>query len=329
MSSGDPPTLFPFENLTYLAQHPASLHYSRLLRGKNGPDIDPSDNTALEGDVVAKWEQPDDTSYVFTLKPNLKWQNIAPMNGRAMTATDILNTYEAFLAKSQNAAGWKAVVDTFEAPDEKTVKITLKTPFAPFLVSHASSTEALWLIPVEIIDNDQVKTQPVGSGPWIFDDYETGVAMRWLKNPDFHDIADFPHYDLIDCRMSIDSGQRQRNVVRSSAFVPEVQYIDLSSTSNAVASIDWDAHDRPLCSQLATPHESTLPTPDISSSRTVTRREKNGTDEHVIYRANSYTRQHECNQRSTCGQKRGFGASTDQEGWTLSPRMCSRASATA
>ncbi|MCL4231985.1 MAG: hypothetical protein KJ053_10405 [Dehalococcoidia bacterium] len=59
VSSGDPPTLFPYENLTYLAQHPASLHYSRLVRAKNGPDIDPSDFTALEGDLAEKWQQPD------------------------------------------------------------------------------------------------------------------------------------------------------------------------------------------------------------------------------------------------------------------------------
>ncbi|MGD9933707.1 MAG: ABC transporter substrate-binding protein [Dehalococcoidia bacterium] len=233
MSSGDPPTLFPFENLTYLAQHPASLHYSRLLRGKNGPDIDPSDNTALEGDVVEKWEQPDDTSYVFTLKPNLKWQNIAPMNGRAMTASDILKTYEAFLAKSQNAAGWKAVVEKFEVPDEKTVKITLNKPFAPFLVSHASSTEALWLIPVEIIDNDQVKTKPVGSGPWIFDDYETGVAMRWLKNPDFVDGADFPHYDGVEASLQKDP-QRLIAALQSGDF-------DMAGLSGTVYT---DAHSK-------------------------------------------------------------------------------------
>ena len=201
ISSGDPPTLFPFENLTYLAQTPSSLHYSRLLRSQSGPDINPADHTKLEGDVVEKWEQPDDTTYVFTLKPNLKWQNKAPMNGRAMTATDIVNTYTAFLGKSQNAAGWKAVVSSFDATDEKTITIKLNNPFAPFLTSHASSTEALWLIPVETIDNDQVKSDPVGSSAWIFDEYETGVAFRWDRNPDYYDAADFPHFDKVEASL--------------------------------------------------------------------------------------------------------------------------------
>jgi len=201
ISSGDPPTLYPYENLTYLVQNPSSLHYSRLLRQKSGPDISSTDYTSLEGDVAQKWEQPDDLTHIFTLKPNLKWQNVAPMNGRAMTAPDIVKSYEAFLAKSQQANGWKAVVDNLEATDEKTLKFTMKSPFAPFLVTNISNPEHFWLIPVETIDNDQVKTKPVGSGPWIFDDYETGVAMRWVKNPDFVDIAEFPHFDKVEASL--------------------------------------------------------------------------------------------------------------------------------
>ena len=107
-SSANPPTIFPFENLTYLAQTPAAFQYSRLLRGKNGPNVDNGDNTAMEGDIVSKWEQPDNQTYVFTMKPNVKWQNKAPMNGRAITATDFVKPYDAYLGISQNAAGWKA-----------------------------------------------------------------------------------------------------------------------------------------------------------------------------------------------------------------------------
>lgn len=72
-SSANPPTIFPFENLTYLAQTPACIYYSRLLRGKNGANVDPNDNTALEGDIAQKWEQPDNQTFIFTMKPNVKW----------------------------------------------------------------------------------------------------------------------------------------------------------------------------------------------------------------------------------------------------------------
>jgi peptide/nickel transport system substrate-binding protein len=199
-NSGDPPTLFPFENLTYLAQVPSTNHYSRLMRGVSGPDISPTDHTKLEGDIAEKYEQPDDQTYVFTLKPNIKWHDKAPLNGRTATATDFVKTYEAFLATSQNAAGWKAVVDKVEAPDEKTVRISLKTPFAPFLTTHASSAEAVWFIPAETIDSGLAKRDPIGTGPYVFRQYEPGVAMRWDRHPNYHD-SPIPYYERVESSM--------------------------------------------------------------------------------------------------------------------------------
>jgi peptide/nickel transport system substrate-binding protein len=233
ISSGDPPTLFPYENLTYLAQTPSSLHYSRLLRSTSAPDIDPADHTALEGDVIAEWEQPDDTTYVMTLKDNVTWHNKAPMNGRKMTAQDLLATWESFKTLSQNANGWTLIINNFEATDEKTIKITLKSPFAPFLTTHASSPEAFWLIPVETIENDQVKTDPVGSSAWVFDNYETGVAIRWTRHETFHDIADFPHFDGVEGSLLRDP-QRLIQAAESGDF-------DLVGLSGAVYA---DAHEK-------------------------------------------------------------------------------------
>ena len=241
ISSGDPPTLYPFENLTYLAQVPASYHYSRLLRSVAGPDINPADHTKLEGDVVADWEQPDDTTYVFTLKDNVAYHDKAPMNGRMMNAQDVLATWEAFQGASQNAAGWALVVDTFEAPDESTVKITLKNPFAPFLTTHASSAEALWLIPVETIDNDQVKSDPVGTGPWVFDTYETGVRIVWNRHEAYMDSADFPHYDGVEASLLKDP-QRLIAAVEAGEF----DYCGLSGTLYNDAHAKFDPNGKEL-----------------------------------------------------------------------------------
>jgi ABC-type transport system substrate-binding protein len=197
-SSANPPTIFPFENLTYLAQTPSASHYSRLLRGTGGPNIGVNDNTAMEGDLAAKMpEQPDPKTYIFTMKPNVKWHDKAPLNGRAATAQDFVKTYDAFLKVSQNAAGWKAVVDKITAPDEKTIRIDLTAPYAPFLITHASSAEAMWFIPAETIDNDQAKKDPVGTGPFIFEKYESGVAISWKRNPTYYD-APYPYFDRVE-----------------------------------------------------------------------------------------------------------------------------------
>jgi peptide/nickel transport system substrate-binding protein len=152
-----------------------------------GPDIESSDYTVLEGDAADVWEQVDDLTYTFHIRENLKWHDLEPMNGRAATADDFAQTYEAFSTLSQNAAAFEATIDRVEATDAQTVTVTLKELFAPFLTTHASSPEGVWFIPVEIINSGQVQQQPVGTGPWIFNEWQTGVAMRWDRNPDFYD----------------------------------------------------------------------------------------------------------------------------------------------
>jgi peptide/nickel transport system substrate-binding protein len=204
VSSGNPPTLYPFENLTYLAQYPAGYHYSRLLRGVAGKDIAVEDKTVLTGDLAEDWEQIDETTYSFTWKPNVVWHNKSPMNGRAATATDWKASYDTFATVSQNGAKFGGVIESVDAPDEKTVVIKLKTPFAPFLSSMAASAEGPWFIPVETIDSGQAKEDPVGTGPYLFRELATGVSIKWEKNPDYYD-APLPNYDKIEAGLFNDA----------------------------------------------------------------------------------------------------------------------------
>jgi peptide/nickel transport system substrate-binding protein len=198
ISSQNPPTIFPFENLSYLAQTPGAYMYSRLLRSVAGPGIADTDHTKLEGDIAAKLpEQVDNVTYVFTMKPNVTFHDKPPLNGRTATARDFVNTWEYFKAKSQNAGAFNSVIDKVEAPDDKTIKFTLKNTFAPFLTTHASSPEGIWLIPVETIESGQAQKDPVGTGPWIFRQWETGVAIRFDRHPKFHD-SPLPYFAKVE-----------------------------------------------------------------------------------------------------------------------------------
>jgi peptide/nickel transport system substrate-binding protein len=173
------------------------------LRSVADKDTSWDDQSKLEGDVAAKLpEQPDPLTFVFTLKPNVKFHDKPPMNGRAMTAKDIVATWEVFKTKSQNAGAFTSI-DKVEAPDDKTVKFTLKEPYAPFLLTNASSPEGLWLIPVETIESGQVQRDPVGTGPFIFRQWEKGVAIRWDRNPAWHD-SPAPHFARIEASLNND-----------------------------------------------------------------------------------------------------------------------------
>ncbi len=204
ISSADPPTIYPYENLTYLAQTPSAYHYSRLLRGVAKEGVAVEDKTVLEGDIASKFEVVDPTHYTFTLKPNIKWQNKAPMNGRAATAQDFVKAYDVFSKVSQNGPKFGAIIDKVEAPDEKTVKFTLKGPFAPFLSSIAASAEGIWFIPVETIDSGQAKEDPVGTGPFIFRSRAAGVSIKWDRNPDYYDQP-YPYFDKVEAGLFNDT----------------------------------------------------------------------------------------------------------------------------
>ena len=85
-----------------------------------------------------------------------------------------------------------------------TVRFRLHRPHAPFL-SLVGSSQHLWIIPPEIVDDNTVAQRPVGSGAWIFDSYDSGESLRWRRNPQWHGGSrhDLPLTDRITA--SLDS----------------------------------------------------------------------------------------------------------------------------
>jgi len=204
LNTGDPPTLFPYENVTYRAQTTACFHYSRLLAEYGAPDVDVDDFTVLEGDLAESLpEQPEEITYIFKLRENVHWHDKPPLNGRKATAEDFVQTYQAFVSLAQNAALYEGVVDRVEAIDEHRLKFTLKEPYAPFLVVQASTYEGLWFIPVETINNGQVQTDPVGTGPWVFERYNSGVSITWRRNENYFREG-WPYYDRAEASLTGD-----------------------------------------------------------------------------------------------------------------------------
>ena len=187
LSSGDPPTLDPYENLTYRAQHAAGYHYSKLIREIEGaPGISAIATAEISPDAATGMpEIVDELTYIFDIREDIHWHDVEPTNGRQMSIDDILLTHDRFREVSANAAGWDAVVDQFNGGEDRTIEFKLHQPHAPFL-TLASSSQHLFLIPQEIVDAGTVAEHPVGSGPWIFEEFEPNVALRWRRNPNWH-----------------------------------------------------------------------------------------------------------------------------------------------
>lgn len=183
-STEDPPTLDPFLNVSYRSQIFAAFFYSRLLMSKKGPGI-PAQAYIMEGDLAETWKvSPDAKTYTFNLRPDAKWQNVAPMNGRPVTAADVAWSFERFMKVSPQKTTFD-IVDSVSAPNEKTVEFKLKDGYAPF--EAAVGAPVFWIMPKEVIEADGDATKRViGSGPFIFDKHDKGISFNGKKNKEYY-----------------------------------------------------------------------------------------------------------------------------------------------
>jgi len=210
LSTGNPPSLAANTQLTFLAQIPAAFHYSRLLKfdpgrvsqinGYNSVEIDFSNvvGDACEGPPEVVDEG---VTLNFTLRDNLNFHDVEPVNGRPVTAEDVKIAIDRFATESPNRGNWLGAVADVTVTGDKTFTITLHRPFAPaFQVLFGNTDGGPWIIPAEVVDQELLNTQPIGSGPWIFEEWDPDVVIRWRKNPDYYD-APKPYMDGIEASL--------------------------------------------------------------------------------------------------------------------------------
>jgi peptide/nickel transport system substrate-binding protein len=161
---------------------------------KKGPGI-PAQAYIMEGDLAETWKVSDDgKTYTFNLRPDAKWHNVAPLNGRLVTAQDVVWSFERFMKVSPQKSTFDQVADV-TAPDAKTVVFRLKDVYVPF--EAAIGSPIFWIMPHEVVEADGDATKRViGSGPFIFDKFDSGISYTGKKNPNYYRKGE-PHVDEI------------------------------------------------------------------------------------------------------------------------------------
>lgn len=216
-----PPSLDPYTQTSYQNAYVNGLSYSKLLRFKAGtPDVSPADN-AMEPDLAKSLpEQKDDLTYVFTLKPGIKFHN-----GRALTSADVfyaLDRYKNY-EKSVHKTGL-GFIDKVETPDDVTVKITTKIPYADTSY-YLGGNLGVWISPKEHAESADAPTKMLGSGPFIHTETQSGVSMSFKKNPDYYDKP-YPYFDDVKVFGVSDTAKRvadfsSKQVDLSWLFLPD------------------------------------------------------------------------------------------------------------
>ncbi len=224
--SGDPPTLDPYGHLSFLSQYIGVHSYGRLLKWKTGPNVVPLSEAVP--DLAQSYELGDGGATVtFKLRQGVKFHNKPPLNGRVLTAEDVMVSFDRYRAKSPNGRSLD-VVDKLESPDAGTLVFKLKRPFSPF-VELIASPNALWIMPREVSAGqiDPTKVEGViGTGPWVFDSYRPSAELKFLRNPQYYGQLDgeqTPFLDGIQYLIMPEYAQQMSQFVagRTSAFTPK------------------------------------------------------------------------------------------------------------
>ena len=100
----DTPALDPIATTALPAQFLAGYVYSRLMKFRTGPDPSVFARYEVEGDLAETLEMaPDGLTATFRLRPTARWQDVAPVSGRAVEAEDIRLALERFRSLPTNA----------------------------------------------------------------------------------------------------------------------------------------------------------------------------------------------------------------------------------
>ncbi len=156
-------------------------------------------------DVATGFEQPDDLTYIFTLRQGVKFHDIAPANGREITARDFVYSFNR-LTQVLNPIdpGFMArVVDKVEAPDAYTLKITTKKPYS----SALQVMGGFWYAVVNQEAFEQwggISKRALGSGPFVLKSFEQEQGASLIRNAGYYKAGQ-PYLDGMDITVITDS----------------------------------------------------------------------------------------------------------------------------
>jgi peptide/nickel transport system substrate-binding protein len=179
--------------------------------------------------MVDRWTASDDKlTYNFILRDGLKWHD-----GQPVRAADCVASLERWGKRDTLGQKLMEAVGRMQAVDNKTITISLKSPFPLILDALGKlSSNVPFMMPERLAKTDAYQQIPeaIGSGPFKFvkEEWEPGHKAVFVKNPDYVPREEAP---------SFAAGGKVAKVDR-------VEWLYIPDTSTAAAALnageaDW------------------------------------------------------------------------------------------
>ncbi len=170
--SGEPPNYDCHANSSFAAIHWLAPHYSTLLK------FDTANYPKIVAGLAESWQvAPDQLTYSFKLRPNVKFHD-----GSSMTSADIKATYERLRSPPQGVVSLRQGsfedISAIETPDPQTVVFKLSKPDAAMLANFASPWNCVYSAAKLQQDANFPKANIMGTGAFRFVEHVKG--SHWV-----------------------------------------------------------------------------------------------------------------------------------------------------
>src|SRR6266567_4664511 len=164
----------------------AGLVHNRLVRYRFTDEATGTNDLTLVGDLAESWEaNSDHRVWTFKLRHGVKWQSVAPLNGRELVAADVKYCFEAYAKEGVQSFTFREI-EGMETPDKYTLRIHLKTPNVLF--AHNLAEPIAVIFSREVLEEDgDLKKRMIGTGPYLLKEHTRKVRIVLSRNPDYFD----------------------------------------------------------------------------------------------------------------------------------------------
>ena len=169
--------------------------YEALVRSKPGIG-EPSKLSEVLPNLAESWEVSGDKLQItFKLRPDVKWQNIPPLNGRPFDSADIVESTNRYVnhptannsTANFNSKNPSAPILSVTAPDSRTVVYKLKEPASYIMqrLANMITGELGQIYPKEASSGFDPRRQQIGTGGFILERHEPSASLTYRRNPEY------------------------------------------------------------------------------------------------------------------------------------------------
>ncbi len=122
-------------------------------------------------------------------------QGVKFSNGDPFTCADVVYTWNAIMSDlSQASTSGYRDIDSIDCPDDTTVVVNFAELYAPYLRLFSYILPQAAGDPANL-DSWEFNRAPIGTGPWIVQEWKAGDQIVYAKNPNYREAPEKPYLD--------------------------------------------------------------------------------------------------------------------------------------